>query len=118
MKGDELGGYHIPPKAAVFLNFYSVHRDEIYWENPLEFNPDRFEKQPKLGTYLPFSIGPRKCIGFMFSLIEGCLVLAKILQEYTVHFTPDVDPKTYVPKDDMSVAHRPKDLKLIFKRRV
>ncbi|GJV81734.1 cytochrome P450 76C1-like protein [Tanacetum coccineum] len=36
-----VGGYTIPKGCSVFLNVWSIHRDPRYWDNPLEFNPER-----------------------------------------------------------------------------
>ena len=37
-----VGGYTIPKGSIVFLNVWLMHRDPQYWDNPLEFNPERF----------------------------------------------------------------------------
>jgi len=51
----------------VFLPYYQLHRDPEYFPNPEKFDPYRFSDENKdsivSGTYLPFGIGPRACIG-------------------------------------------------------
>lgn len=51
-----------------------MHRDEKYWENPLKFDPNRFlpENASKITpySYLPFSSGPRDCLGTKMCLQE------------------------------------------------
>lgn len=46
---------------------YGFHHDEKYFSDPYTFNPDRFSAENKHnitpGTYLPFGVGPRNCIG-------------------------------------------------------
>lgn len=48
------------------MELMTLHRNEKYWPNPLVFDPDRFLPD-KIGTYsnyyMPFSMGPRNCIG-------------------------------------------------------
>ena len=51
----------------VDIPIYSFHHDEEYFPNPEEFQPERFlpenKQNIKPGTYLPFGVGPRMCIG-------------------------------------------------------
>lgn len=51
----------------VLLPFYQLHRDPEYWADPEKFDPQRFSDQHKdsivPGTYIPFGLGPRACIG-------------------------------------------------------
>ncbi len=81
---DTIGGYRIPKDSWVLLSPYMTHRDRRFWPNPEGFDPQRFTpeedaKRPK-GTYFPFSIGPRKCIGEAFAMMEARLILATIVQ--------------------------------------
>jgi cytochrome P450 len=96
---DELGGYHIPARSMLFWSQYTVHRHPDFWENPEEFKPERFlpeaVKKRHSYAYIPFSNGPRLCIGNSFSLVEIQLALATIGQRY--RFTlpagaPPVEP--------------------------
>ncbi len=68
-------------------SIYLSHRDERYWDEPEEFRPARFgpesERVPPF-TYIPFGGGPRVCIGATFAQIEAKVVLARILQEFTL----------------------------------
>ncbi|NP_001079780.1 cytochrome P450 family 46 subfamily A member 1, gene 2 L homeolog [Xenopus laevis] len=77
-------GVRIPPNVTVTLNSYVMGRMEQFYEDPLTFNPDRFSPDaPKpYFTYFPFSLGPRNCIGQVFSQMEAKVVLAKFLQRY------------------------------------
>jgi len=53
--------------CLIFLPCYQLHRDPEYFPNPEKFDPYRFSDENKdsivSGTYLPFGIGPRACIG-------------------------------------------------------
>lgn len=61
------GGYNIP--KGTFLNCfaYGLHLNKKYYINPEHFNPDRFlpEEQNERNNFafVPFSAGPRNCIG-------------------------------------------------------
>lgn len=59
----ELGPYLIPEGTAVFVNVWSVHKDEKYFENPDQFMPERFINPEtrtlngKCDVLLPFGLG-------------------------------------------------------------
>ncbi|KAE8586413.1 hypothetical protein XENTR_v10021659 [Xenopus tropicalis] len=74
----------IPGNVTLMLNSYVMGRMEQYYKDPLMFNPDRFSPDaPKpYFTYFPFSLGPRNCIGQVFSQMEAKVVMAKFLQRY------------------------------------
>ncbi|XP_067204830.1 cytochrome P450 9e2-like [Linepithema humile] len=59
---------------SVWFPVCGLHRDPKYFERPNEFDPDRFLDQNKknmnMAAYIPFGIGPRKCIGYRFALLE------------------------------------------------
>lgn len=65
--------YTVPAGTIMHLNIYSVHRDSNFWPDPDVFDPDRFlpEKIQKRHpySYLPFSAGPRNCIGKLYMIL-------------------------------------------------
>lgn len=56
--------------TSVWLPIYPIHRDSKYYPNPEKFDPERFTDENKIsivpGTYIPFGIGPRNCIGISY----------------------------------------------------
>lgn len=62
-----LGDFILPKYSSVAVNTIHIHRDPKYWNDPLKFDPDRFLPQEMAKRhpccYLPFSYGPRNCIG-------------------------------------------------------
>eukprot|EP01063_Lacrimia_lanifica_P016111 TRINITY_DN22726_c0_g1_i1.p1 TRINITY_DN22726_c0_g1~~TRINITY_DN22726_c0_g1_i1.p1 ORF type:complete len:469 (+),score=148.68 TRINITY_DN22726_c0_g1_i1:59-1465(+) len=77
----ELDGYAVPKKTIVSLHIGAINRHPSVWDRPDEFDPSRFlgEKQPRVFHHLPFSAGPRRCIGDRFSLVEQKTLLLKLL---------------------------------------
>jgi cytochrome P450 len=61
-----------------------MQRDPALWENPQDFDPDRFSPE-NIGRldrwqYLPFGAGPRSRIGDHFAMLEATLALATIIR--------------------------------------
>jgi cytochrome P450 len=74
LKEDRLGDFVVPPGTELYISPYLIQRHPDYWEAPDRFNPDRFGPGESGGrhpmTMLPFSAGPRKCIGESLARIE------------------------------------------------
>jgi cytochrome P450 len=90
----------IPKGSLVGIGIDAIHRNPKYWPDPEKFDPDRFLPENKKGrnhfAFLPFSLGPRQCIGNNFSLIEQRLFLVCLLQNFRVlppHHSPPYDLK-------------------------
>ncbi|KAL6418345.1 hypothetical protein ACFW04_012211 [Cataglyphis niger] len=82
----KLHSHVIPAETMLFLNIYGVHRDPNFWSNPEVFDPDRFlperiqKRHPY--SYLPFSAGPRNCIGQRFGLLELKAMIAPLIHNF------------------------------------
>jgi cytochrome P450 len=89
---DEIAGYKIPSNAFVVVSPYTTHRHPEYWENPEQFDPERFT--PELSArrhrhaYLPFAGGRHICLGIHFAMMEGQLITATIAQQYRLKLLP------------------------------
>lgn len=87
-----IAGYTIPAKTRLFVNVWSLGRDPNYWENPLEFRPQRFTSEEWCaksnmldvrGQYfhlLPFGTGRRSCPGASLALQFVPTTLAAMIQ--------------------------------------
>lgn len=85
-----IGGYAVPRDAVVLLSQWVTHRDERWWTEPQTFDPLRFAEgarshRPRW-AYFPFGGGSRGCIGESFAWTEAILVLATILQRWTLRY--------------------------------
>ncbi|XP_047096726.1 cytochrome P450 4C1-like [Schistocerca piceifrons] len=84
----EIGGYKIPEGCTITLNIRNTHRDPDYWPDPDRFDPDNFLQERVQGrhpfAYVPFSAGPRNCIGQKFAILEEKAVLSYVLRNFRV----------------------------------
>lgn len=83
--------------ALVILSPWHLGRHELYWEAPDAFDPDRWDRAPEKGAFLPFSAGPRVCAGAGLAMAEGVTLLAMLTSAFELHAVPTRSP--------MPVAH-------------
>ena len=92
IEDDEVGGYHLPAGSMTLISAYIAHRHPAFWDNPEGFDPDRFLPERSADrprhAWMPFSAGPRKCIGDYFGQMEMQIVLSMILARYRVDLVP------------------------------
>ena len=87
----ELDGHLIPKNTQIGIFTYVIHHHPDVWENPEEFDPLRFhpsnaEKRHPY-AYVPFSAGPRNCIGQYFATNEEKVVVGTIVGRFTLSLT-------------------------------
>lgn len=92
---DEIGGYYVAPNTVIAISIYTLHRHPMFWENPENFDPDRFlpersSRRHKF-AYLPFGAGPRQCIGNGFAQMEASLIITCIAQRFELHLIPGIE---------------------------
>ncbi|EFN68668.1 Cytochrome P450 4C1 [Camponotus floridanus] len=97
----KLQSYTVPARTILYLHIYAVHRDPNFWPNPEVFDPDRFLPERMQNRhpycYLPFSAGPRNCIGQRFGLLEMKAMIAPLVHNFylePVEHLKDVRLKT------------------------
>ncbi len=91
LEDDVVDGWLLPKDALVFISPWAIHRLPEFWSEPLAFDPDRWNvEDPRRahGSYLPFSMGQRKCIGDGFAMMEAQLILTTVLQRVHLSLVP------------------------------
>ena len=75
----------------VIPNVWAVHNSEELWKDPEIFNPERFINENgefvKSPHVIPFSIGPRFCLGEQLARMEYFTILASLVRSF--EFLPD-----------------------------
>ncbi|KAJ0062255.1 hypothetical protein NL108_002609 [Boleophthalmus pectinirostris] len=90
-----LPGNRTVPKGVICLvSIYGTHHNPMVWSNPHEFDPMRFDPNNReaqsSSAFIPFSAGPRNCIGQKFALAELRVVVALTLLRFRLR--PVVNP--------------------------
>jgi cytochrome P450 len=81
----QLGDYKVPARTIMMLPIRLIHNNPHFWEEPTQFQPDRFLQPLVPGSYLPFVLGPHTCLGMNFAMTEMKAVLSLILN-HGYHF--------------------------------
>ncbi|XP_062927365.1 steroid 17-alpha-hydroxylase/17,20 lyase [Mobula hypostoma] len=116
-----IGGYAIPKGTQVTINLWAIHHDEKEWKNPDVFDPTRFlNREGKYihspsPSFMPFSAGPRICVGEVLTKMQLFLFFATFLQRFSVEFPPGLQLTDL--KRKFGIVQQPEDFKLQFKSR-
>lgn len=118
IEDDVLEGRHIPAKTSLVISQWVTHRDERFWPNALSFKPERFIdcnlKYAQDGTYFPFALGARACIGEAMAMLEAEIALKVLMDNFSFELCSG-----FIPKPNHHVTLRSENgIKLDLKRRV
>ncbi|KAF8763959.1 Cytochrome P450 4V2 like protein [Argiope bruennichi] len=93
----QYGKYTIPKDSTCVVYAYVLHRDPDVFPDPERFDPERFTPENSAGrnpfAYVPFSAGPRNCLGQRFAMLEIKILLSSILRRYKMR---SLDPRDKV----------------------
>lgn len=113
---DVIGEYQVPAGSYVLISPWVNHRLTRFWSEPEVFKPERFAPEsraliPKL-AFLPFSTGPRACIGAGFAMLELIASVAAIVKRYHLALNgpvPAFDPQiTLQPRGGLPLLLTPR----------
>ncbi|XP_035776557.1 cytochrome P450 4c3-like [Anopheles albimanus] len=84
----DIDGYTLPAGTTAMIVVYQLHRNPDVFPNPDKYNPDHFLPENCRGrhpyAYIPFSAGPRNCIGQKFALLEEKSIISAVLRKYRI----------------------------------
>lgn len=86
----------IPPACTILISIYGMGHNPNLFEDPETFKPERFEGIKTNETqnpfaFIPFSAGPRNCVGQKFGMLEMKTMISKMLRHYEVHLSENND---------------------------
>ncbi|KAH8958172.1 hypothetical protein BDL97_06G010200 [Sphagnum fallax] len=95
-----VGGFDFVAGTRLCVNIYAIQRDPKWWERPLEFDPERFMKNPEINPlgghfqFIPFGTGRRQCPGLILGLLFVQIGLARLMQSFDFSLPNGQDPAT------------------------
>ena len=108
IEDDQVGQYVIPAGSDIFISPYYLHRNSEYWPEAEDFKAERFamdkQKEQHKFCYLPFSAGPRRCIGDFFATVEMQVHVGLMAQNFRFELVTET-----VPELEASINMRAKD---------
>lgn len=97
-----LGGYHIPPGTAVMIDADSINHDPEVWNNPDDFDPNRFLHNKQAGIefqYFKYGLNRnRRCLGFRYAEAIVKQTIWDILSVVKIDIADVQDPKQAIRK--------------------
>uniref|UniRef100_A0A3Q1B0C4 Uncharacterized protein n=1 Tax=Amphiprion ocellaris TaxID=80972 RepID=A0A3Q1B0C4_AMPOC len=115
-KDSELMGYSIPKGMMIIQNLSSVLNEEGQWKYPHEFNPENFLNDQgefvKPDAFMPFSAGPRMCLGEGLARMELFLIMVTLLRKFKFIWPEDAGKPDYTPIFGGTVTPKPYPMKV------
>ncbi|WP_449064925.1 cytochrome P450 [Planomonospora algeriensis] len=107
MEDGEIGGVPIRRGSTVLITPFASHRLDEFWEDPLEFDPERFapgrQERRHRYAYFPFGGGPHKCLGEHLFHVEAPLIVAGVLSRFRLDVRT---PGPFIPARAASLRPR------------
>ncbi|KAI0066672.1 cytochrome P450 [Artomyces pyxidatus] len=115
----------VPKDTCILINIAALHYNTRYWDDPHDFKPARFLGDWPREAFMPFSQGPRGCIGRRFAETEGVAILTMLVSRYKIEVKDEPAFAAETPEERRArvlafttgVTMTPVRVPLTFKRR-
>jgi len=110
-KVTKVGPYTVPNGTIVGTPLFAIQNTVHNWDAPHEFRPERWAEVPietyvynsrggdKRGiTFMPFSEGPRNCVGQSLAKMEVMTLLSKLLASFRIELAPEMGGRAGIRK--------------------
>uniref|UniRef100_A0A3B3TQF7 Cytochrome P450 2F2-like n=1 Tax=Poecilia latipinna TaxID=48699 RepID=A0A3B3TQF7_9TELE len=115
-KDTDLMGYSIPKGTMIIQNLNSVLREEGQWTFPHEFNPENFLNEQgefvKPEAFMPFSAGPRMCLGEGLARMELFLITVTLLRKFSFIWPEEAGKPDFTPVFGVTLTPKPYTMKV------
>jgi len=78
LEDDVMGGYFVGRGTEIYIPLYLIQRHPDLWERPDQFDPDRCLASRRADALIPFSAGPRNCVGEHLARLEMLVHLVRL----------------------------------------
>lgn len=103
--------------TVIITDLSSLHYDKSNWKYPHEFNPENFLNKDgelmKAESFLPFSAGPRSCLGENLARMEIFLFFTAMLTHFELHLPDPKSPADLTPVFGISQAPKSYKMRLV-----
>jgi len=91
MQDFELDSHPFPKGTWVMMSPYITHRISELFPEPYQFRPERWLSiHPSAYEFMPFSAGPRYCIGTSLALMQLKIALTMLFKRYRFALKPGI----------------------------
>ncbi len=122
----EMRNKKVDEGSLVVASPWLIQRSSNHWQNPHEFDPERFDKNNEAAQqrcpmhadslsqgFLPYGKGARVCMGAAFAHQEAVIIMANIISTFKMTYTDTKEPEAI-----SRVTTRPKNgIYISFERR-
>ena len=115
-----IDGYQVPAGTTAIIFSYQLHRDPEQFPEPEKFDPERFTPENSAKrhnyAYIPFSAGPRNCIGQKFAMMEEKILISRVLRSFEITSTVErkdlkiIGETVLKPKDGIFLQLKRRDI--------